>query len=256
MSFGDTKFEQNALAALCYWPDRLALAKLRGAYRGKILFLVGGGPSLRDMDIAQLPARNALFMTVNNGHRLFSGAHIPFHTVSDIACYQRFGDEIEAADVGRRFYRSRFRATPTFRAHGDPERTIFIPARKGGLLKRGFRPQIERGLGNDSSVLVFAAQIAFHLGFDQTFVIGCDLDYSAPQNYAYALTEEDRAHEVSDVVQATRRALVHANSEFAILRTAFEAAGRQLLNAGLGGKLEALARLDFADALARAEASS
>lgn len=240
---------QNAVALLHAPADRAALARLRDAYRGRTLFLVGGGPSLRQMDIGQLPARGALFMTVNNGFRLFPNTPIPMHAVSDIACYERFGEEIERAEIKQRFYRSRFRATANYQKFGHPHDTVFAPYRKGGVLKAGFQPRAELGLGNDSSVLIFAAQIGYHLGFSTIHVLGCDLDYSTPAPYAYAVTDADRAHETSAVVQSVRRAMVNANAEFAALRAAFEADGRRLINCGVGGKLEALARIPFEQAL-------
>ena len=65
------------------------------------------------------------------------------------------------------------------------------------------------------------------------------------------MTDADKAHEASAIVQDRRRAMVNANAEFAALRSAFEAAGKALINCGLGGKLEALPRQSFAEALDR-----
>lgn len=246
-----SKFAQDVAIALHAFADRAALAKRRNANLGQTLFLVGSGPSLKLMDLAPL-ADGLTFMTVNNGFRMFDGQRIPMHAVSDNACYEKFGDEIERADIGQRFYRSRFRALPAFRAHGHPATTVFVPYRKGGVLKRGFQPRAEKGLGNDASVLVFAAQLAYHLGFATVNVLGCDLDYSAPNAYAYAMTEADRAHEESAEVQSRRRAMVNANAEFAELRRHFEADGRRLINCGVGGKLDSLPRMSFAQAVAAA----
>lgn len=246
-----SKLSQDIAAAANVLADSAALAKLRGAYKGQTLFLVGSGPSLKNMDLALLDG--VTFMTVNNGARLFAGRRIPMHAVSDIACYEQFGDDIERADIALRFYRSRFRATAPWRANGHPESTVFVPYRKGGVLKRGFQPRADKGLGNDASVLVFAAQLAYHLGFDTVNVMGCDLDYSAPNVYAYAMSDTDRAHEASAEVQDRRRAMVNANAEFAEVRRHFDADGRRIVNCGVGGKLETLERVSFADAIASAK---
>lgn len=245
-----SKLAQDIAALINAPADSAKLAKLRGAYAGRTLFLVGSGPSLKEMDLTKLDG--ALFMTVNNGARLFAGRHIPLHAVSDIACYEQFGADIERADIGLRFYRSRFRATAPWRDNGHPDHTVFVPYRKGGVLKRGFQSRADRGLGNDASVLVFAAQLAYHLGFATVNIMGCDLDYSAPNAYAYAMTEADRTHEASAMVQDRRRAMVNANAEFAEVRRHFEADGRRIRNCGVGGKLETLERISFEDALAAA----
>jgi hypothetical protein len=65
------------------------------------------------------------------------------------------------------------------------------------------------------------------------------------------MTEADQAHEESALVKERRRAMANANAEFAALRSAFEAAGKELINCGVGGKLETLERRNFADAVAR-----
>jgi hypothetical protein len=246
-----SKFAQDVSIALHVFADRAAMAKLRNTNLGQTLFLVGSGPSLKQMDLA--PLRDGIaFMTVNNGFRLFAGQRIPMHAVSDNACYEKFGDEIEHADIGQRFYRSRFRALPAFARNGHPASTVFVPYRKGGVLKRGFQPRAEKGLGNDASVLIFAAQLAYHLGFSTVNVLGCDLDYSTPNAYAYAMTDADRAHEESAEVQSRRGAMVNANAEFAEVRRHFEADGRKLINCGVGGKLDALPRMSFEQAIAAA----
>lgn len=248
--FSWSKLQQDVVIAANALADRAAMAKLRNAHLGRTLFLVGSGPSLKQMDLTKLHD-GPLFMTVNNGFRMFAGARIPMHCVSDNACYEKFGGEIEQADIGTRFYRARFRALPAYQ-HGHPQSTVFVPYRKGGVLKRGFQLRAENGLGNDASVLIFAAQLAYHFGFSTVNVLGCDLDYSAPNAYAYAMTDADRAHEETAEVQSRRRAMVNANEEFAVARRHFEADGRQLINCGVGGKLETLPRTSFDQALSAA----
>lgn len=233
---------------------RRKLARLRDAYAGKTIFLVGAGPSLRTMDLAPLQADGRIFMTVNNGHRLFAGADIPMHAVSDINCYETYAADIEAARVGVRFYRSRFRTTAAFNQWGDSGRIVFVPYRRGGVLKRAFQPHADRGIGNDSTVLVFAAQLAFHLGFSNVYVMGCDLDYSADQKYAYNMNATDAGHEATALVQYRRLAMEQANAEFAAVRDAFERAGRQIANCGRGGKLETLPRVPYETALSETRA--
>ena len=63
------------------------------------------------------------------------------------------------------------------------------------------------------------------------------------------MTDADRAHEGTTEVQDRRRAMVNANAEFAELRRHFEADGRTLVNCGIGGKLDALPRISFNEAL-------
>ncbi|MEM7775215.1 MAG: hypothetical protein AAF732_06365 [Pseudomonadota bacterium] len=188
-------------------------------------------------------------MTVNNSVRLFPDRRIAFHTVSDRLCYGSFAERIETGDYGTCFYRDQIGQLPEWELHGRPERTVFVPSRRGGILKRGVQTHAHFGIGNDSSVVVFSAQLAFHLGFDAVAIIGCDLNYEGSKVYAYETDQRDVVHGRNDEIQKRRHAMHKANAEFALLRPVFERHGRQLINATSGGNLDALPRLPLAQFL-------
>lgn len=226
---------------------RPGISRLRNAYAGHSLFLVGSAPSLRNMDLRPLQENDRVFMTVNNAFRLFPSGRIPMHAVSDAAFITMYAKDLAAAPIERGFYRTEFQIMPACRQVLSAHQSVFIPFRRGGVLKRGFQTRLARGVGHDSTVLLFAAQIAFHLGFQNVFVMGCDLDYSEPQKYAYDMSPEDAKHEAEARVRRVR--MEKANDEFAIAREAFEYAGRRIANCGLGGRLNALERVRYEDAL-------
>ncbi|MEM7776943.1 MAG: hypothetical protein AAF732_15145 [Pseudomonadota bacterium] len=228
---------------------RSAIRDLRGAYAGQHLIIAGSGPSMRNLPLHLIAGHTTLLMTVNKSYQLFPDTRIDFHTISDRHCYASFAEQIEAQDFGTCFYRDQIARLPAWQQFGQPERTVFVPSRRGGIQKRGVQVRADRGIGNDSSVVVFAAQLAFHLGFDPVTIIGCDLAYDGPELYAYDIDDGDRRHECTPETQARRLSMVHANAEFKALRDVFEAHDRVLRNATPGGSLEALPRVAFADTL-------
>ena len=108
---------------------------------------------------------------------------------------------------------------------------------KGGVLRHGLhsKPWICVPCGH--TVLTGAVQIGWALGYRSIYVVGCDLDYSGPRQYAYA--ENRRPHDAK-FLDPDR-----VNTEFALLRRDIEQAGGSLVNASDGGFLETLPREDF-----------
>jgi hypothetical protein len=73
-----------------------------------------------------------------------------------------------------------------------------------------------------------------YMGFSEIYVLGVDLDYQSEGPYFYALGAKDRA-----------ASFPHADEEFALALGAMHADGRKLMNAGVGGRLNALPRVNF-----------
>jgi hypothetical protein len=85
-----------------------------------------------------------------------------------------------------------------------------------------------------------------YMGFSEIYVLGVDLDYRSEGPYFYALGAKDRVHEQDPEVQKRRAAsMPNANEEFALALRAMQADGRKLMNAGVGGRLNALPRVNF-----------
>ncbi|PLW78991.1 hypothetical protein C0081_01780 [Cohaesibacter celericrescens] len=224
-------------------------SQLQNLYSGKSVFLVGNAPSLNLLPLDALSKAELPFVAVNNGIRLFKGRPIPFHIVSDIDCFGQNYKSWNDYEIGHGFYRKRFlKQHPSANSDLTYKKT-WVPYRNGGILKRGFQPDMRLGIGNDSSVLSFAAQICFYLGFQTIYVIGCDLTYQQGNEYAYEMSEKDRTLEAHEETKNKRSSIAHTDAEFGILHQRFSAEGRQIFNCGIGGNLNAIPRLPFATAL-------
>jgi len=241
------------LMARTNWPLG-RLSSLRDSKRGRRAFLLGNGPSLRDLDLGRLAGEDVC--VVNMGVRALENGlpNVAIHVVIDKNRYLRFADEIEdfASRYGipLRFFGIWVKSTwRRRRIRAQEPYYLFLERRR--YLETGFREAPQRGYGNCGTVIITALQILYYLGYREVYVAGVDLNYSGEQTYFYDLGSADRVHEADPLVQQRRPLMNEADAEFALALAAYERDGRKLVNVGAGGKLAALPREDYNQVLAR-----
>jgi hypothetical protein len=238
---------RRKLRTLRWRPELQRIMTLRGLGQGRRAFLVGSGPSLNQMDLSRLEGE--FVCLVNTGVRLLGREIVraDMHVVNDIHCYRSYGDEIEAIAARHpnalRFLNLRMKRR--WRAAGSIGRPHFLINNPRKLIPGHPVPDLADGIVTGPSVLLSAAVLLDHMGFQEVYVIGCDLDYVSAGPYFYRPSAIDAAHEAQPDVAARRSDMAKVNAQFAVLRADFERRGRGLFNAGIGGNLDALQRVDF-----------
>jgi len=228
--------------------ERQRVEGLRDIGRGRRAFLLGNGPSLNRLPLAAL--HDEFVCLANLGLRALGGPlrHADMHVILDTHRYRRFAAEIErlCADhaIAYRFLNMRMRAR--WRLRGRGARPYFLINNVRKLAPGEPVPDLSGGVVTGSSVLLSAALVLAHMGFDPIAVLGCDLDYEGDGEYFYAGGELDAVHSRDPKVLAKRREIRRVNEEFACIRRHLEKRGRSIVNAGLGGNLTSLPRVDFA----------
>jgi hypothetical protein len=225
------------------------LRALKDIHRGRRGFIVGNGPSLKSMDLSLL--KNEFVCILNNGGQAIGDmlSHADMHVVTDNNKYRRFASEFEAVALANsipyRFFN--FKVLKDWKRLGRrAARPYFIMGHPQTLMEKGFTRDPWHGYGDASTVALWAVQIMHYMGFSEIYVLGVDLDYQSQGPYFYALGEKDRAHENDPKVKERRAAAFpHADREFALALRAMQADGRKLVNAGVGGQLNALPRVNF-----------
>jgi hypothetical protein len=221
------------------WPS------LKNTFSGRC-FVVGNGPSLKEHNLSAL--RGEIFFGVNRGY-LAQANGLPkptFYVLSDPKTYRAYTEEIRAADVGLRFYRSAVTVTKEYRRSRDREFVIPFNIIRDKFIHGGdFSEDVSLGTPRGKTVVLDAIQIAVHLGFREIYVIGVDL--SAPATgashfYGTGAFEQRQLGQmpVVDVIQA-----------FAVARSRIEALGGTLKNAGVGGNLTTLDRISYENLFTR-----
>jgi len=230
--------------------DYLRLRALKDTYRGRRGFLVANGPSLNSMNLSLL--KNEFICILNNGGRAIGGMlpHADMHVATDNNKYRRFAAEFESValtnSIPYRFFNFKVRKVWK-KLDQRSKRPYFIIGNPRPLLEMGFTRDPWHGYGECGTVVLWAVQIMYYMGFSEIYVLGVDLDYQSQGPYFYALGAKDRVHEQDPTLKARRAAFVpHADKGFALALGVMQADGRKLMNAGVGGRLNALPRVNFA----------
>ena len=216
-----------------------SLESFKDLHRGDRCFLVGSGPSLARHDLSKLAGE--LAFTVNRGYLAarFGLPKTPYYLITDPLTYAPYVEEVRRADVGRRFYRADVCEAPEYAEAVDKEPVVRVPFHRAPTMDEGyFSEDATTGLFRGFTVLLDAAQLAFMMGCSAVYVIGCDLDYHQAETHVYGTgaIEQQRIN-----VMPVPKVL----SAMAVAAQVFQRHGRIFANAGVGGRLDAIPRVDY-----------
>jgi hypothetical protein len=241
------------------------LLAMRDAYRGGTVVIVGNGPSLNETDLSLLAGQhtfgvNAIFLA---GDRL--PEPLSFYVVEDTAVFKDNTEAIKRYEAGHKFfptiYRQHFRDdeigdnTSFFRMNMG-----FYGRSTGTLCHPRFSLDASQRLFCGQSVTIINLQLAHWLGFSRVVLIGMDFSYTIPADAdrsgnTIVSRSDDPNHFHPDYFGAGKtwkdpkldRVLIN----YRLARDVYQATGREIVNATVGGKLELFPRMTLAQALDR-----
>lgn len=226
-------------------PEGLSFAK--DSYKGKRCFIIGGGPSLQDMDLA--PLQGEYLMAVNRGYKLRArGIHqVEFYGLSDVNAYQDYG-----ADIPDDFAKHTciFGAIPWQKKEAGSLSvfSMYAEANRKKFMSSGFfQFDLTQPVAHSYTVVLQMVQVAVYAGFSEIYVLGVDNDFSGPNMHFYP----DTAREKHNMVVWGINPCPDNEKAFAAAYDLLKARGILLANAGVGGKLQALPRVVLADICAQ-----
>lgn len=223
------------------WRSRRALAALRDRHAGRAVILCNG-PSLLRSDLSLLGGVYCLGL--NKINLLFDRS--PFRPSCVVAVNPLVLEQNAA------FFNAT--AIPLFL---DAGALGLVRPRPGVVFlhssdQRKFARDVSVSVHQGSTVTFVAMQLAFHLGFRELALIGCDHSFGA-RGPAHKIVEggaEDRDHFDPRYFAGQRWELPNlADSEagYAMADEVFRAAGGAIVNCTEGGALELLSRMPLAD---------
>jgi len=114
-----------------------------------------------------------------------------------------------------------------------------LPIRRLGRmnLPSDFSKNLIKGTYSSGSVTIHALQVAFYLGFQEVYLVGCDCDYTGEHHFDGKKTVRNETPVLATDIGKQR---VFQGYEFC--KKAFEDAGRTIYNSTVGGKLEVFER--------------
>lgn len=242
----------SAARGLPLTTNEAKLVSFRNRFKGKRAFIIGNGPSLNHVDLTKLQNEttfgvNAIYL--NQDKMGFLPTH---HIVEDVFVAEDRADEINALRGPHKWYGHylRYCLKPT------PE-VCWLNVACDYRNYPGFphfSTNASRIVWVGGTVSYIALQLAYHMGFDEVYLVGFDHSYSIPkeakvEGRAITSTSDDPNHFHPGYfgkgyrwhdprVDRMERAYINA-------RAAYEAAGRKVYNATVGGHLEVFERTEF-----------
>lgn len=243
--------------------DRRALAKLHNAYKGKRCFIIGNGPSLNKHNLLLLKneytfAVNSFFYKTKE-----TGFRPTFYVVEDNLVMRENIDEIKAYDVPFKLFPANYK-----NLHPAERNVLFFPANWGFYLQSSpnycvprFSTDATRELFCGQTVTYINMQLAFFMGFTEVYLIGMDFNYVVPKEHGrkgnwILSTTDDPNHFHKDYFGKGKTwkdpKLDRVANSYLQAKLAYEAVGRKIYNATIGGRLEIFERVEYQSLFRRA----
>ncbi|OGN74608.1 MAG: hypothetical protein A2X25_06705 [Chloroflexi bacterium GWB2_49_20] len=218
------------------------MSLLRNTQRGKRCFIIGNGPSLRDIDLGRL--KNEVTFGMNRIYLLFPELGFSttyFVSINDLVIQQCAGD-IRALTIPKFLaWRSHPYIQPT------PDMSFLYTTYTGPKFSRNVGGRVWEG----ATVTYVALQLAFHMGFEEVILIGVDHNFvsSGAPNQTITSAGDDPNHFAPNYFGKGFKwqlpDLHTSEIAYRMARSAYEQAGRRVLDATRGGKLTVFPKVDY-----------
>ena len=211
-------------------------------YIGKRCFIIGGGPSINEMDLT--PLNDEYCMVVNRGFLLRDKGlkNVEFYGVSDAGGYQDFGQDIPN-DFAKHY--CIIGNIPWDRDDIKPSVfSMYSEGSKKKWLSNGFMQfDITQPLAHSYTVVLNMLQIAVYTGFKEIYFIGIDNNFSLPNMHFY----KDSKEEISAIKRWNLDPTTNNNHAFGRAHSILKEKGVRIFNAGFGGNLTSIPRVSYTD---------
>ncbi|MCD4672310.1 MAG: DUF115 domain-containing protein [Anaerolineaceae bacterium] len=218
------------------------LAALKDSRRGERCFVIGNGPSLKQTDMNRLRGENTIGM--NRIYLMFP--ELGFQTtylvtVNDLVIEQ-CAEDLQSLQMPR-FVSWRARKW----LHPEPGLHFLHTTYTGPK----FAKDVTGRLWEGATVTYVSLQLAYHLGFEEVILIGVDHSFSSkgkPNTTVVSQGDDPNHFAPGYFGKGFRWQLPDLDtSEVAYQRArlAFEADGRKIVDATVGGKLQVFPKVDY-----------
>ena len=224
--------------------SRSRLIELKDGHRGERCFIIGNGPSLKQTDLSKL--RNEYTFGLNRIYLLFPQMGFPttfLVTVNWLVLEQCANEILSASSIKFLPWRFRKRLNPTL-----IKDTIFFQT---GGKNPVFATDASRPLWTGATVTYVAMQLAFHMGFEKVILVGVDHSFTTQgKPHSEVVSKgDDPDHFSPDYFGKGFKwqlpDLETSEIAYRLARQAFEAEGRVIMDATIGGKLTIFPKVDF-----------
>ncbi|MEW6568843.1 MAG: hypothetical protein AB1449_11895, partial [Chloroflexota bacterium] len=222
---------------------QMAVAAMKDRHAGQRSFILGNGPSLKHTDLRRL--RGEFTFGMNRIYLLFPEMGFPttYYLAVNTLVIEQCAQEIARLPMpkfitwrGRRWF-------------GEASDLYYLDTDYTG--PETFATDVSRRVFEGSTVTYVALQLAFHLGFEQVILIGVDHNFATkgqanvtvvsdgadPNHFSPEYFGKGFRWQLPDL-EASERA-------YHLAFKAYQAAGRVVLDATVGGKLTVFPKVDY-----------
>ncbi len=223
--------------------SRSRVREMQNIHRGRRCFIIGNGPSLQHTDLTRL--KNEFTFGMNRIYLLFPQLGFPttyFVSINDLVLEQ-CAQEIAALPIPK------FIAWHSNRHFQSlPPDMIFLYTTFTGPR---FSHDLTRRIWEGATVTNVALQLAFYMGFEQVILIGVDHNFaSRGEANKTVVSQGDDPNHFSPAYfgKGFRWQLPDLDTSevgYRLALKAYQKAGRQVLDATVGGKLTIFPKIDY-----------
>jgi hypothetical protein len=222
------------------------LAALKDKYKDQRCFIIGNGPSLKKTDISRLRGEYTFGM-----NRIYLGFEEWGFQTSFLVCVnslviEQVYQDFQALKIPKFFsWRSRKLLYPA----GQPdEYTHFLFTTYTG---QKFAKDARDRLWEGATVTYACLQLAFHMGFKQVALVGVDHSFAtegAPNTTVVSQGDDQSHFDPNYFGKGFRWQLPDLDTSeqgYWLARQAYESAGRSVVDATIGGKLQVFPKMAY-----------
>ena len=219
---------------------------LKDIHKGKRAFIIGNGPSLKQTDLSKL--KNEFTFGMNRIYLLFPELGFTttyFCSINDLVIEQFYKDILALPMPKFLAWRSHRHFDPNLSIPQLP--TFIFTSYTGPRFSSDVRGRVWEG----ATVTNLALQVAYHMGIEKAILIGVDHNFASKgdANKTVVSDGEDPNHFSSAYFGKGFRwqlpDLETSERAYGMARQAYEKAGRQVLDATVGGKLEIFPKVAY-----------
>lgn len=227
-------------------PERLRsrrlLAPFHNKHQGERCFIIGNGPSLRQMDLS--PLQQEVTFGLNRIYLMFPelGFHTTYLASVNKLVLEQCSDELAALPMPKFFSKEGRPFFPRL------DNQIYLNT-QGGLPQFSFDPGHK--LWESATVTYVALQLAYFMGFKQVILIGVDHNFTTkgPANKAVVSGGDDPNHFAPNYFgKGFRWQLPDLDTSeigYTLARDVFAKNGREVIDATVGGKLHIFPKVAY-----------
>ena len=222
------------------------LAELKDKYRGERCFILGNGPSLKDTDVSKL--KNEHTFGMNRIYLAFDdwGFQTSFLVCVNSLVIEQVYQDFQQLRMPKFFsWRSRDLLYPSGKMDAY---THFLFTTYTGPK---FAQDVIGRMWEGATVTFACLQLAFHMGFEKAVLIGVDHSFAAKgePNKTVVSQGDDMSHfDPKYFGKGFRWQLPDLDTSeqgYWLARQAYEIAGRQVVDATIGGKLQVFPKVEY-----------